>query len=167
MVNHPLTGSHPWLVAWDTPPGIATIRGPTMTSTPKADFTLTLAWQGEERFSGASGGASMLLDGKRLAGPSPVQALAFSLAGCMGIDVVDVIEKGRLPLKALVCDMKVFRDSETPKRITGIELHFVVTGEVPGDRVARAIELSREKYCSVWHSLNPSIEFKTSFAVNP
>jgi putative redox protein len=42
-----------------------------------------------------------------------------------------------------------------------------VNGEVPEDRVARAIDLSRDKYCSVWHSLNPAIEFKTSFTVNP
>jgi putative redox protein len=138
-----------------------------MPSTPKADFSLTLTWQGGERFGGVSDGTSMALDGRRQAGPSPVQALAFSLAGCMGIDVVDVIEKGRLPLQALTCQMRVFRAHDTPKRITGIELHFVAIGDVPGDRVARAIELSREKYCSVWHSLNPSIEFKTSFTVNP
>ncbi len=138
-----------------------------MTSTPRPDFSLHLAWQGEQRFGGASGDVSMNLDGKRKAGPSPVQAVAFALAGCMAIDVVDVIEKGRLPVKAVSCDMKVFRADEAPRRITGIELHFVVGGEVPEDRVARAIELSRDKYCSVWHSLNPSIEFKTSFAVNP
>ncbi|MBK5255109.1 MAG: OsmC family protein [Vicinamibacteria bacterium] len=138
-----------------------------MTTTPNPDIVLSLKWQGGQRFHGVSGDVTMALDGKRETGPSPVQAVAFSLAGCMGIDVVDVIEKGRLPLKALTCDMKVFRDSEAPKRITGIELHFVVTGGVPEDRVARAIELSREKYCSVWHSLNPSIKFKTSFAVNP
>ena len=109
----------------------------------------------------------MTLDGKREAGPSPVQAVAFALAGCMAIDVVDVVEKGRLPLKALSCDLQVFRTVETPRSITGVDLHFVVGGDIPEDRVARAIELSREKYCSVWHSLNPSIDFKTSFTVTP
>ena len=109
----------------------------------------------------------MTLDGTRGAGPSPVQAVAFALAGCMAIDVVDVIEKGRLPVKALTCDMRVFRADGTPRKITAFDLHFVVTGEVPEDRIARAIELSREKYCSVWHSLNPAIDFKTSFTVNP
>ncbi len=38
-------------------------------------------------------------------------------------------------------------------------------GEIPPDRVERAIQLSRERYCSVWHSLNPDIEFKTSFEI--
>ena len=133
----------------------------------KPDFSLNLVWQGGQRFQGASGGVSMVMDGSRDAGPSPVQAVAFALAGCMAIDVVDVIEKGRFPVKAVTCDMQVFRASETPRRITGVNLHFVVTGEIPPDRVARAIELSREKYCSVWHSLHPSIDFQTSFAVNP
>ena len=133
----------------------------------KPDFSLKLNWQGGQRFQGASGGVSILMDGDREAGPSPVQVLAFALAGCMGIDVVDVIEKGRLPVTSLSCNMEVVRASETPRKITGIKLHFVVSGEVPEDRVARAIDLSREKYCSVWHSLNPAIDFKTSFTVNP
>ncbi len=146
--------------------GIASIRME-MTTAQSPDFSLTLNWEGELRFRGESGGVSMTMDGKRKAGPSPVQAVAFALAGCMAIDVVDVIEKGRLPVRALTCDLRVFRDGETPRKITGLELHFVVTGDVAEDRIARAIELSREKYCSVWHSLNPAIDFKTSFSVNP
>lgn len=138
-----------------------------MSETTKADFSLTLDWEGGQRFAGKSGDVSMMMDGNRDAGPSPVQAVAFSLAGCMAIDVVDVIEKGRLPLKAVACEMDVFRAAEAPRKITGVNLRFVVTGDVPEDRVARAIELSREKYCSVWHSLNPTIDFKTSFSVHP
>ena len=46
-------------------------------------------------------------------------------------------------------------------------LHFVVRGGVLADRVERAIELSRERYCSVWHSLRPDIDFRTSFEVVP
>jgi len=138
-----------------------------MTQTPKADFSLQLTWQGKERFQGTSGEVSMTLDGLRKAGPSPDQGVAFSLAACMAIDVVEVIEKGRLPLRGMTCGLAVFRENEAPRRITGIELHFDISGEVPEDRVARAIDLSREKYCSVWHSLNPAIEFTTTFAVKP
>jgi putative redox protein len=138
-----------------------------MTETPEADFSLDLTWQGGQRFDGVSGGVSISIDGTRATGPSPVQTVAFALASCMAIDVVDVIEKGRLPLRAVSCHLEVFRASETPKKITGLKLHFQVTGDVPPDRIARAIELSRDRYCSVWHSLDPSIDFKTSFAVNP
>ncbi|MEO5763521.1 MAG: OsmC family protein, partial [Vicinamibacteria bacterium] len=137
-----------------------------MTVPEQPDVSLSLNWQGGQVFKGTSGGVSMTLDGTRETGPSPVQAMGFALAGCMAIDVVDVIGKGRLPVKAVSCDLRVFRAEETPRRITRLNLHFVVKGEVPEDRVARAIELSREKYCSVWHSLNPTIDFKTSFTVS-
>ena len=136
-----------------------------MNSPAKADFSLNLTWQGGQQFQGVSGDVTMTLDGRRKAGASPVQALAFALAGCMGIDVVDMIEKGRLPLKSLSCELQAFRAAEPPRSITGIDLHFLVKGDVPEDRVGRAIELSREKYCSVWHSMNQGIEFKTSFTV--
>ncbi len=138
-----------------------------MIEAPKPDFSLDLTWEGGQRFRGASGGVSITIDGTRETGPSPVQTVAFALGGCMGIDVVDVIEKGRFALKAVTCEMRVFRANETPRKITGVELHFRVTGDVPDDRVARAIALSHEKYCSVWHSLNPAIDFKTSFSVHP
>ena len=37
-------------------------------------------------------------------------------------------------------------------------LHFTVEGDAPDDDVERAIALSREKYCSVWHSMRQDIE---------
>ena len=46
--------------------------------------------------------------------------------------------------------------------------HFVVRGDgIPADRVERAIELSRERYCSVWHSLRQDIDFRATFEVVP
>lgn len=143
---------------------VATIRT-AMTTNAKPDFTMNLVWKGGQRFDGTSEGASIVMDGSRAAGPSPVQAVAFALAGCMGIDVVDVIEKGRFAVRSVTCDMNVFRVDGTPRKIQAVDLHFNVAGDIPEDRVARAIELSREKYCSVWHSMNQGIEFKTSFTV--
>jgi uncharacterized OsmC-like protein len=46
-----------------------------------------------------------------------------------------------------------------------VDLRFDVSGEVAPDKVERAIALSREKYCSVWHSLRQDIEFTTGFEV--
>ena len=45
--------------------------------------------------------------------------------------------------------------------------YTLLTGAIPRDRVERALELSREKYCSVWHSLRQDIRFTTSFEVLP
>ena len=106
-----------------------------------------------------------MLDNAGAAGLSPVQALAAALASCMAIDVVHILTKGRLPLRALHAHLAGTRSAEDPKRLLGARLHFDVSGEIPDDKVARAIELSREKYCSVWHSLRQDIDFVTSFEV--
>lgn len=83
----------------------------------------------------------------------------------MATDVVDILAKGRLPLLALTAGVDARRASDQPKRLTAVRLHFTVRGDLPADRIERAIELSREKYCSVWHSLRQDIEFQTSFEV--
>ena len=132
---------------------------------PPAPIVLDLDWDGDLRFRGAAGSVSLVLDSEGQAGPSPVQALAFGLAGCMAIDVVHILTKGRLPLRALHAHLEAERRPEDPKRLLGVRLHFAVTEDVPADKVERAIALSREKNCSVWHSLRPDIDFRTSFAV--
>ena len=132
---------------------------------PPVPVVLDLDWEGDLRFRGASGAISLVLDSEGQAGPSPVQALAFALAGCMSIDVVHILTKGRLPLRALRAHLEAERHPQDPKRLVAVRLHFAVEGDVPADKVERAIALSREKYCSVWHSLRPDIDFRTSFAV--
>lgn len=132
-----------------------------------SELRLSLRWEKGRHFAGESEGTTIVLDGDKKAGPSPVQAVAFALAGCMGIDIVDIIEKGRLPLRGLSCDLAVTRAPEPPRKITKVHMAIVVGGDIPQEKVARAIDLSRDKYCSVWHSMNPGIEFTTSFEVRP
>jgi putative redox protein len=54
-----------------------------------------------------------------------------------------------------------------PRRFVRITLHFQVTGGVPPEAVERAIALSREKYCSVWHSMRQDVELVTAFDLGP
>jgi putative redox protein len=130
-----------------------------------SELSLDLEWQGGGKWSGRSGQISLLLDADGREAPSPVQALAFGLAGCMAADLVHVLLKGRLPVKAIRAHLRGDRAEEDPRRFVKIDLHFVVTGEVPADRVERALALSRKTYCSVWHSMRQDIEFNTSFEV--
>ncbi|HYN03195.1 MAG TPA: OsmC family protein [Vicinamibacteria bacterium] len=134
---------------------------------PPEPVVLDLEWLGEHRLRGRSGGVEMVMDSPPVAGPSPVQALAFGLAGCMAIDVLVVMKRGRFDLKGLKARLVAERAATDPKRIVKVSLHYTVVGEVPADRVERAIELSRDKYCSVWHSMRPDIELTTSFEVVP
>ena len=128
-------------------------------------LALDLEWQGDLRFHGTTGAVSLVLDSEGEAGPSPVQALAFALAGCMAIDVVHILRKGRLEPRSLKAHLDAERAPEDPKRLVSVRLHFMVGGGAPADKVERAIALSREKYCSVWHSLRPDIDFRTSFEI--
>jgi putative redox protein len=124
-----------------------------------------LTWQGDLRFEARAGDQTLVLDSERRAGLSPVQALAVSLAGCMAMDVVDILQKGRFALDGVRVRLESERRPEPPRYVTRVALHFVVTGGVPADRVERAIALSRERYCSVWHSLRPDTLLETSFEI--
>jgi putative redox protein len=124
-----------------------------------------LSWDGHQRLTGRAGDAPVVLDGDHQAGPSPVQALAASLAGCMALDVVHVLTKGRLDLRGLDVRLVAERAPTEPRFLRSVDLRFVVRGDVPADRVERALALSREKYCSVWHSLRPDIALTTSFEI--
>jgi putative redox protein len=128
---------------------------------------LDLEWLGDNRVRGRSGAVEIVMDSPPVAGPSPVQTLAFALAGCMAMDVLVVIRRGRFELKSMTAHLVAERAPSDPKRIVKADLRFTLTGEIPEDRVAHAIQLSREKYCSVWHSMRPDIELTTSFEVVP
>jgi putative redox protein len=131
----------------------------------KADLTLDLEWLGENRLRGRTGALEITMDSPPVAGLSPVPMLAFALAGCMAMDVLVVMRRGRFDLKALTAHLVAERALSDPRRIVKVDLRFTLAGEIPEDRVARAIQLSREKYCSVWHSMRTDIELQTSFEV--
>lgn len=131
----------------------------------KPPSVVDLVWEHDLVFAGRSGDVAITLDSDSAEGPSPMQALAFALAGCMAMDVVHVLKKGRHELRGLKADLTAQRAEEEPRRFTSITLHYTVTGDVPKPVVERAIQLSREKYCSVWHSMRQDIPFDVSFTV--
>ena len=133
----------------------------------KPDVVLDLEWQGDNRLRGRSGGIEVVLDSPPTAGPNPVQTLAFALAACMAMDVLLVIQRGRFELEALSAHLVAERAPSDPRRILKVDLRFALKGRIPADRIERAIQLSREKYCSVWHSMRTDIELTTSFEVLP
>ncbi len=126
---------------------------------PKPPTVVDLVWVGDLRFEGKSDNASVVLDSSGVAGPSPMQALGFAIAGCMTTDVVHILTKGRHPLTALRSHLVAERAQDDPHRFLAMTLQFTIEGDVPHDAVERAIALSREKYCSVWHSMRQDIDF--------
>ena len=141
------------------------MTGPSSAAPSPTRTSLELRWDGGSRLVARAGAHEQLCDWDGHQALSPVQALALALAGCMASDVVTILQKGRLPLRGLRATLAAERAAAEPRRFLAVDLRFEVEGDVPADRVERAIALSREKYCSVWHSMRQDIAFTTSFAV--
>jgi putative redox protein len=100
-------------------------------------------------------------------GARPIELLLYALGGCTAVDVVSVLEKKRLDVRGLeVIVTGTQRLDDFPHFYETIGIHYVVTGVgVPTEAVARAIELSETKYCSVKGVFGPQVTVKTSFSV--
>ena len=122
-----------------------------------------LRWAGEGLVfrGGADGGPETTIDSDGSEGAAPTQQLLLSLAGCMGVDVVMILRKSRVPLEALEVEVVGERADSAPRKFVAIELVYRLKGPGPEHepRLQRAIDLSRDKYCSVLHSLHPDIAF--------
>ncbi|WP_047982557.1 OsmC family protein [Ornithinibacillus contaminans] len=103
-------------------------------------------------------------DGGENSGARPTEFLLSAVAGCTGIDIISILSKMRLTADAFEMNVTGERADDHPKKFTKINIHYALTGELPEDKVVRAIELSKDKYCSVGHSL--SAELTVSYSIN-
>jgi putative redox protein len=115
--------------------------------------------------SGEASGIALVLDGKKEdggteSGVRPMEALLLSLAGCTGMDVVSVLKKKRQHVTGFRINLLGTRAEEHPRRYLRIQLEYIVRGwNVSEEAVARAIELSMTKYCSVRATLNCEVVY--------
>jgi putative redox protein len=107
-------------------------------------------------------GSSIVLDAKSGRGPGPMDALLLAVAGCMAVDVQVILERSRVPLTGLEVAVEGERAHVHPKRYTRLHMSYVLEGpkEEHRAKVERAVDLSREKFCSVLHSLRPDIDLE-------
>ena len=125
-----------------------------------------LAWVSGQRFETTdASGLSSTLDGDTESGLSPTEALLSSLGACMGIDVVIILEKMRVGLEGLSITVEGERVAEPPRYFHRMRLQFRIRGDVPRDKAERAVKLSFEKYCSVFHTLRNDIDIDTETVI--
>lgn len=112
-------------------------------------------WVEQATFVAESGsGHAVVMDGPpdmggRNLGVRPMEMLLLGMGGCTAFDVIHILKKGRQQVTDCVADLEAERADEDPKIFTKIHVHFMVKGkELDEKRVARAVELSAEKYCS-------------------
>jgi putative redox protein len=121
-----------------------------------------LRWAGEGLVfrGGPDGGPEITIDSDAVQGPSPTHTLLMALAGCMAVDVKMILEKSRVPVDSIEVEAVGERADSAPRRFLSITLTYEVRGpgEEDAKKVQRALDLSRDKYCSVLHSLDPGIK---------
>jgi putative redox protein len=107
-------------------------------------------WIEKQRFEGvADSGHSIVVDGDKAAGNSPMELVLIGLCGCTGYDVVSILQKKREPLASLEVRAQAERAADPPSVYTEIKLVYRVGGKVSRKAVEDAVRLSKEKYCSV------------------
>ena len=113
----------------------------------------------------------VLMDGPPDAGgrnlaPRPMEMLLAGTGGCTAFDVVTILKKGRQAVTGCEVSLKAERAETEPKVFTRIHFHFVVSGKkLKQDVVARAITLSKEKYCSASIMLGATAEITHDFEI--
>jgi putative redox protein len=114
-----------------------------------------IKWVQDATFLGESGsGHAVVMDGPpdfggRNLGVRPMEMLLLGMGGCASFDVVLILNRSRQAITDCVAEIEAERAEQDPKVFTAIHVHFIVTGKQLNEkRVARAVELSAEKYCS-------------------
>jgi len=98
----------------------------------------------------------------------PMQLLLAGLAGCSSIDVINILRKGRHEVSNFSATVKGDRNPDAiPSLFTNIHIHFSLKGNLPEDKLKRAVALSLEKYCSVAKTLEPTATITSSYQILP
>ena len=125
-----------------------------------------IAFEGE-----ADSGHRMIMDGSpdnggENLGTRPMEMVLLGLGGCSGIDVSLILEKSRQQVTDCRIELEGARADDIPAVFTDIHLRYIVSGEnLDEKKVARAVSLSMEKYCSVTRMLAPTVNITHSFEI--
>src|SRR5579863_4968982 len=119
-------------------------------------------WIEKQRFNGvADSGHSIIVDGDKTTGNSPMELVLIALCGCTGYDVVSILQKKREPFTSLEVRAEAERATTQPAVYTEIKLIYRVGGKVSHKAVEDAVRLSKEKYCSVSAMLEKTAKIST------
>ena len=133
----------------------------------------TIDWQGQLQFSGtADSGHTVTIDGPpdiggENAGFRPMEMMLLSVGGCSAMDVMHILKKSRQDVTRCHIEIDGTRATTDPKVFTDIHLQFVVAGNNLNEKhVARAVQLSAEKYCSASIMLAASVNITHDYTID-
>lgn len=133
------------------------------------------------RWTGTDGGMSFVAEtgsghavvmdgapeaGGRNLGPRPMEMILAGTGGCTAFDIVLILKKGRHAVTGCEVSLNAERADSDPKVFTRVHFHYRVKGrQLKPEAVARAIELSKGKYCSASIMLGKTAEITHDFEI--
>ena len=107
----------------------------------------------------------LMEDEPKATGVNPSDMLLLSAASCSAYDVVQILEKGKQPLEDLKVEVSAEQSQENPFPYISLHFKYTIWGDIPPEKVQRAMDLSEEKYCSVLATLKPGLTFTSEFEI--
>lgn len=136
---------------------------------------ITLEYLKDLRFKAYSDqntGYSILLDAFKDAEENnndsmrPTDLILAGLAGCSSMDIVSILKKKKQNIISYKANVTGERSETHPKVFTKMFITYEIKGkDIDEQAVRRAIELSKEKYCSVWAMLKNSVDIEWTYKV--
>lgn len=117
-----------------------------------SDHSIYVEWSGEgQHLTGHNAtGPTVVMDGNKELGTSPMVLLLHAEAGCTALDVLSLLEKMREPIKGLKIEVDAVKgDGEFPRVWEKIHVRYIISGGVDREKALKAVNLSLDKYCSV------------------
>ena len=118
-------------------------------------------------------GAQLHLDaspsiGGQNKGFRPMESLLAGLAGCSAIDIINILKKQRQQIEDFNIEVEADRKKDSiPSLFNTIDLKIIIRGEVSEKRLQKAIKVTKEKYCSVYHILKETATINYSYELLP
>ena len=132
----------------------------------------TVKWLDHMSFVGESGsGHSVVMDGPpddggRNMGIRPMEMVLLGMGGCTAFDLVLILQRQRQAISDCQVELLAERAAKVPKVFTKIHVHYIVSGkDLDENKVARAVKMTAEKYCSVSIMLSTSVEISHDFEI--
>ena len=129
--------------------------------------TASLIWDKALIFLGRTPrGFELDFDAEAQWGCIPTESLLLSIAGCLAIDVVSFVTKMKAKITKFRIDIAGERNPTPPQFYTSVEMVIHIAGEnITPKKLDRAIALSQEKYCSVYHSLRKDLKVNVTYTI--
>lgn len=126
--------------------------------------SVSMNFKGNMAFETVLNGHKIVIDasednGGENLGPRPKALMLVALGGCTGMDVVSILKKMRVEFDKFEVVIEGDTAEEHPKRFLKMRVNYNFTGkDLPLDKIQKAVDLSRERYCGVYASYKDSIE---------